>query len=152
DREERLLAMQSEMADASNQIFRQLNNADLRFGYVKNDKGERIELSHASFSALMHSPSRAVRKTAFHQYYQQYAAHENSLAATLSGSIQRDIYYARARNFPSALEASLFDDNVPLAVYDNLIASVHRRLPAVHRYYDLRRRKMRLKDIHHYDT
>jgi oligoendopeptidase F len=152
DREERLLAMQAEMSEAANQVFRQLNNADLKFGFVKNDKGERVELSHAAFSSLLHSPNRSVRKTAFHQYYEQYAGHENTLAAALAGSIQRDIYYARARNFPGALEASLFDDNVPLAVYDNLIASVHRHLPALYRYYDLRRRKMRLKEIHHYDT
>ena len=66
--------------------------------------------------------------------------------------MQRDIYYAQARNHPSALEAALFPDRVPSAVYDNLIASVHRHLPAVHHYYDVRRRKMRLKDIHHYDT
>ena len=66
--------------------------------------------------------------------------------------MQRDVYYARARNYPSALEAALFPDRVPVSVYDNLIASVRRHLPAVHHYYDVRRRKMRLKDIHHYDT
>ncbi|NUQ61734.1 MAG: oligoendopeptidase F [Pirellulales bacterium] len=152
DREERLLAMQSEMSEASNQIFRQLNNADLKFGAIKNDKGEQIELSHASFSACLHSPKRSVRKTAFHQYYRQYAAHENTLSATLAGSIQRDVYYAKARDYSSALAASLFEDNVPAAVYDNLIDSVHRHLPALYRYYDLRRRKMKLKQIHHYDT
>jgi oligoendopeptidase F len=152
DREEKLLAMQSEMSEASNQIFRQLNNADLKFGTIKNDKGEQIELSHASFSACLHSPKRNVRKNAFHQYYRQYAAHENTLSATLAGSIQRDVYYAKARNYPSALAASLFEDNVPAAVYDNLIESVHRHLPALYRYYDLRRRKMKLKEIHHYDT
>lgn len=152
DKEERLLAMQSEMSEAAGQVFRQLNNADLKFGSVKNDKGEQIELSHASFSACLHSPSRAVRKTAFHQYYRQYAAHENTLAASLGGSIQRDVYYAKARGYESALAASLFDDNVPASVYDNLIASVHRHLPALYHYYDLRRRKMKLRDIHHYDT
>jgi oligoendopeptidase F len=152
DKEEKLLAMQSEMADASNQIFRQLNNSDLKFGLIRNEKGERIELSHASFSACLHSPKRNVRKGAFHQYYAQYEAHANTLAASLSSSVQRDIYYAKARGYPSALEASLFDDNVPLAVYDNLIDSVHRHLPALYRYYDVRRRKMKLPDIHHYDT
>jgi oligoendopeptidase F len=152
DKEERLLAMQSEMSEAANQIFRQLNDADLKFGLIKDDKGQRIELSHASFSACLHSPKRGVRQTAFHQYYAAYQAHENTLAASLAGSIQRDIYYARARNYPSALAASLFADKVPASVYDNLIASVHRHLPALHRYYDLRRRKMKLKEIHHYDT
>ena len=69
-----------------------------------------------------------------------------------AASIQRDVYYARARRFRSALEAALFPDQVPASVYDNLIASVHRHLPALHHYYDLRRRKMRLRTIHHYDT
>ena len=100
----------------------------------------------------MHSPRRSVRKAAFHQYYRHYADHRHTLAATLAGSVQRDVYYARARNHPSALEAALFPDRVPVVVYDNLIASVHRHLPAVHHYYDVRRRKMRLTDIHHYDT
>jgi oligoendopeptidase F len=74
------------------------------------------------------------------------------LAAALGGSVQADIYYAKARNHPSALEAALFPDRVPSTVYENLIASVHRHLPALYHYYDVRRRKMRLKDIHHYDT
>jgi oligoendopeptidase F len=151
-REEKLLAMQSEMADAANHVFRQLTDADLKWGTLKNERGELVELSNASFSSFLQSPTRGVRKKAFHQYYQQFAAHENTLAAALSGSVQRDVYYARARNYPSALEASLFHDNVPLSVFDNLIASVHQHLPALYRYYDLRRRKMQLREIHHYDT
>jgi oligoendopeptidase F len=151
-REEKLLAMQSEMAEASNQMFRQLTDADLKWGTIKNERGELVELSNASFSSFLQSPERSVRKKAFQQYYAQFAAHENSLAAALNGSIQRDVYYARARNYDSALAVSLFHDKMPLAVVDNLIASVHRHLPALYRYYDLRRRNMQLRDIHHYDT
>ncbi|HEX3659398.1 MAG TPA: oligoendopeptidase F [Pirellulales bacterium] len=150
--EEKLLAMQSEMSGAAGRVFRQLNNADLKFGVLKNERGEQVELTHASFSAFLHSPKREVRRAAFEQYYQQFAAHENTLAATLEGSIQGNIYYARARNYPSALDAALFPDKMPRSVYDNLIAAVHGHLPALYRYYDLRRRKMKLPDIHHYDT
>jgi len=151
-KEERLLAMQTEMAQAAGQAFRKLNDADLKFGDVKDEDGQLIELSHATFSKFLNSPKRSVRKTAFDKVYAQYDAHQHTLAATLNGSIQRDIYYAQVRNFSSALAASLFPDRMPVAVYDNLIESVHRRLPSLHRYYDVRRRKMRLKDIHHYDT
>jgi len=151
-KEERLLAMQMEMAQAPGRIFRQLVDADMRFGTVKNEKGETVELSHASFSTLLHSPDRKVRRTAFHRYYDQIAAHQHTLAAALAGSIQRDIYYARARRFPSALAAALFPDQVPQEVYDGLIETVHRHFPALHAYYDLRRRKMRLRRLHHYDT
>lgn len=152
DREERLLAMQTEMSETAGQVFRQLNDADLRFGTVEDERGTRIELSHATFSRLLHSPKRSVRAAAFHQYYQAYAAHQYSLAATLEGSIQRDVYYARARRHENALATALFPDRVPTSVYDNLIATVHRHLPALYHYYDVRRRKMKLRAIHHYDT
>jgi oligoendopeptidase F len=151
-KEEELLAMQGPMSEASNQIFRQLNDADLKFGTLKDEKGQAIELGHSSFMAFLHSPKRAVRKGAFHKYYAQYDAHKNSIAAALNGSVQRDAYYAKARGYKSALEGALFHDNVPVSVYDSLIESVHRNLPAVHRYYDLRKRKMKLAEIHHYDT
>ncbi len=150
--EEKLLAMQAEMADTADLVYRQLHDADLKFGTIENEKGEQVELSNASLSVFLHCADRNVRKTAFHQYFAEYQAHENTLAATLGGSMQCDVYYAKARGFRSAREAALFGDNMPVGVYDNLIASVHRHLPALYRYYELRRRKMRLRDIHHYDT
>jgi oligoendopeptidase F len=151
-KEEHLLAMQGQMSEAPNQAFRQLNDADLKWGLIRNAKGEKVELGHSSFSAFLHSPARRVRQEAFHQYYSEYDRHKNTLAATLNGSVQRDVYYAKARGYPSALESALFHDKVPLSVYGNLIGSVHQNLPALYRYYDLRRRKMKLKEIHHYDT
>lgn len=152
DREERLLAMQGEMAGAAGNAFRQLNDADLRFGDLENEAGQRMELSHATFIQFLHSTDRDVRKKAFDQYYQVFSEHENTLAATLAGSVHRDVYYARARNYESSLEASLFPDNMPVSVYDNLIQAVRDSLPAVHEYLDVRRRKMNLPDMHHYDT
>jgi len=152
EREEEILAMQGEMAEAAKKAFRQLLDADLKFGLVKNEKGEQVELSNSTFSKLLVSPDRGVRKTAFHQYYAQFVGHENTLAATLAGAIHKDVYYAKVRSFKSSLESALFPDNVPQSVYDNLIAAVRKNLPAVHRFYDVRRRKMKLRDIHHYDT
>lgn len=152
DKEENLLAMQGQMSQASNQIFRQLNDADLKWGLVKNEKGQLVELGHSSFSAFLHSPNAAVRKEAFTKYYEQYENHRNTIAASLDASVQRDVYYARARKYSSALESALFDDKVPITVYTNLIASVHRKLPVLYRYYELRRKKLKLKEVHQYDT
>jgi oligoendopeptidase F len=151
-KEEQLLAMQGQMSEASNQAFRQLNDADLKWGMVKNERGQLVELGHSSYSAFLHSPDRSVRKEAFHEYYKQYEAHKNTIAATLNGSVQRDVYYAKARNYPSALDSALFADRVPRSVYDNLIGSVHKNLPTVYRYLDLRRRKLKIANIHQYDT
>jgi oligoendopeptidase F len=152
DREEKLLAMQGEMEKVASHAFRQLHDADLKFGFVRDEEGRKIELGNSTFSRLLLSDRRNVRKNAFHQYYRQYAAHENTLAALLFGSIQKDVYYARVRGYPSALSQALFADDVPVSVYDGLIQAVHQALPALHRYYDLRRRNMRLRKIHHYDT
>ena len=151
-KEEQLLAMQGEMAGATSRIFRQLHDADLKFGSVTNEKGESVELTPSTFSQFLISPNRDVRKTAFHQFYEQFAAHENTLAATLSGSIQKDIYYARARGYESARHQAMYADNVPETVYDSLIASVRKNLPGLYKYYDLRKRKMGLDEVHAYDT
>ena len=152
DREERLLAMQGEMASAAGNAFRQLNDVDLRFGSLPDEQGNEQELSHATFSQFLNSSSRKVRREAFLQYYKSIGEHENTLAATLGGSIHRDVYYARARNHDSSLESALFPDNVPVDVYDNLVQAVRESLPNIHHYLDVRRRKMDLTDIHHYDT
>ena len=150
--EERLLAMQIEMAQTAHQAFHQLTNTDMKFGEIEIAPGRRIPLSHGSFSTCLHSQDREVRKQAFHQYYEEFTDHANTLSATLTGSVHRDVYYARARNYSSALESALFDDHCPTAVYDNLIAAVRSRLPDVHRYFQVRKRAMKIADIHHYDT
>lgn len=152
DSEEKLLAMQGEMAQTANKVFRQLNDADLKFGTIEDENGQSVELSNSNFSQFLICPKREVRKTAFEQYYEQYQAHENTLSASLAGSIHGDVYYARARKYPSSLAAALFPDNVPASVLENLIASVRKNLPAVHDYLEIRRRKMGLEDLHHYDT
>jgi oligoendopeptidase F len=149
--EEKLLAMQGTFAGTAAKVFRQLTDADLKFGTVTNGRGEEVELSNATFVTLLHDVVPEVRRTAFHRYYAQYEAHSNTLAATLSGSNERDVYAARVRRYPSAVEAALFADNVPLAVYDRLVTAVRANLPTVHRYYGLRKRILGLPEIHHYD-
>ena len=149
--EERLLAMQGTFAGTAGKVFRQLTDADMRFGTVVDGRGRSVELSNATFTTILLDADPGVRRAAFHRFYEQYEGHANTLAATLSGSVERDVYEARVRNHPSAVEAALFADNVPLAVYDQLVAAVRADLPAVHRYYDLRRRLLGLDEIHHYD-
>ncbi len=149
--EERLLAMQSEMAQVSHHAFEQLHNSDMRFGVVRDERGRSIELGHGNLSKFMESPRRVVRRKAYETYYGKFGDYEHTLAATLIGSIQKDVYYARARGYDSALAAALFRDNVPLAVYDNLIATVNQHLPALHKYYALRNKRLRLKKFSLYD-
>lgn len=151
-KEERLLAMQGEVAGTANKVFSQLTDADFKFGFVTNEKGEKVELSHGSFRVFLESPKRAVRKKAFEQFYDVFQSHENTLASTLGSSVKQDVYKSRVRNHPSAREAALFADNVPVAVYDSLIQAVHDNLDTSYRYLDIRRRALKLKQLHAYDT
>jgi len=150
--EEKLLAMMSEMAASPRQIFGQLNNADLRFGTVKDENGNDVELTNGNFTVFLHSPDRNIRKNAFHQFYTAYDGHQNTFAATLEASVQRDNFFSKARNFENPLDAAMFIEEIPRGVYDNLIAGVHDALPTLYRYFEIRRRKMNIDDIHFYDT
>jgi oligoendopeptidase F len=151
DNEERLLAMQSEMSQAARQVFDQLHDSDMRFGIVRNEKGEQVELAHGTFASFLESTKRPVRRKAYEQYYGKFTEYEHGLAAALAGSIQKDVYYAKARGYDNALHQALFADNVPLAVYDNLISTVNDHLPALHKYYALRNKRLRLKTYGLYD-
>ncbi|MFA7693033.1 MAG: oligoendopeptidase F [Candidatus Hydrogenedentes bacterium] len=150
--EERLLAMQGEVAETPSRVFDQLSDGDMKFGEVVDEKGNRVEVTQSSFRALLDSPLRKVRKEAFHKYYAVMEGHGNTLAATLNGSVLQDVYVAQARNYASAREAALFDDKMPTAAYDALIAAVREALPVVHRYLGLRKKALRLKQLHFYDT
>ena len=151
-KEERLLAMQGEVAGTASKVFSQLTDADFTFGTVKDETGQAVELSQGSFRVFLESRKRSVRKAAFTRFYEVYEGHKNTLAASLSSSVLQDVYAARVRNHPSALEAALFADKVPVAVYTNLIDTVRANLDTVYRYLDLRKKALKLKALHHYDT
>ena len=150
--EERLLAMQAEMAQTPSKAFDQLTDVDMKFGTVTDHQGQTIELSHASYSALLYGQNRDVRRQVFTQYYEEFEAHKNTLAAVYSGSVHQDIYYATARNFPTAREAALFDERISVGVYDQLVETVHRFLPKLYEYFEIRRKIMGIDEIHMYDT
>ena len=148
---ERLLAMQQEGNQTPYKAFSALIDVDMVFGEVDTPQGPRT-LSQSSFGALLEHRDRDVRQRAFGQFYRHFDGHKNTLTALIAGSVQQDVYRARVRSFPSALEMSLFPDNVPVGVYETLIAAVHDRLPALHRYYRLRADVLKIPDFALFDT
>ena len=148
---ERVLALGSEARGGVQKAFSSLTNADLDFGTIEVG-GEAQSLTQSSYSVFLQSPDRSVRRQAYDQFYAEFQAHENTLASLYAASVQQDVYLARARGFSSARARALFADDVPASVYDNLIASVHRAFPALHRYYDLRRRLLGVEKLHHSDA
>jgi len=151
EKEETLLAMQAESAGTARKAFSALTNADMDFGSIMV-KGEEKELTNSTFGVFLLETDRDVRKKAFKQFYEGFESHKNTLTELYGGSVLRDIYTSRVRGFGSAREASLFPDNVPGEVYDNLVASVSANLEPLHRYYALRKKVLGLDELHLYDT
>ncbi|MFC5531981.1 oligoendopeptidase F [Cohnella yongneupensis] len=149
--EESLLAQVGNVSQAPNTIFGMLNNADLKFPKVKNEQGEEVELSHGRYIQFLESRKQEVRRDAFKAMYDTYGKWKNTLAATLNANVTKNLFYAKARHYPSALEMSLFGDNIPQSVYDNLIGTIHEFLPLMHRYMDLRKKLLKLDELHMYD-
>ena len=150
-KQEKLLSMTGEMQQAPKDIYTMLNNADMKFGRVKDENGNSVKITHGSYIVLMQSPSREVRKTAFEKLYKTYCDMINTISAAYSASVKKDNFNAQVRKFDSALERSLFADNVPVSLYDNLIKKVHGNLETMYDYVALRRKILKLDDLHMYD-
>jgi len=149
--EERLLGMASDVLGSAGKIFSTLNDADLTFPVVKDENGKRKPLTHGNYINFLESPDRAVRKKAFTALYQTYKKFRNTFSATLYGDVKTHVYSAKIRNYPSALAASLHDDNIPEAVYNNLIGTVHQHLPKLFKYFGIRAKALGLKELDMYD-
>ena len=149
---ETVMAKTQEMADGPQQIFMAFNNADAKFGTVTDADGKEVPLTAGSYGVLMESKDRSVRKEAFRKLYRVYEDHKNMLSATFSANLKQAQFYAGMRHYGSALEAALDGGNIPVSVYDNLIAAVHEKLPAMYQYMELRKKLLHLEDLHLYDV
>ncbi len=149
--EENILAQFSELTSATNDIFSMINNADIKFGSIEDEKGEMVEVTHGRYLSLMESGDRRVRKEAFAHMYAAYEAQRNTLATTYNYNTKTDVVAARIRKYGSSIEAALSGDDIPLSVYDNLIQTVNKNLPLLHRYVGLRKRALGLDAVHMYD-
>src|SRR5436853_876240 len=150
--EERILALGSVALSGYDDTFSQLTDVDMKFGLLIDETGREKPLTQSSFSSFLVKRDPELRKSVFHQFYAEFRDHQFTLAASLAYSVKVDVFHARARRYSSALEAALFPDDVPVAVYDGLIQSVRANLNPLFRYFELRRRVLGLKELHHYDT
>jgi len=150
--EERLLALSNVALSGYDDTFSQLTDVDMKFGALVDESGREQPLSQSSFSSFLVKRDPKLRKRAFRQFYAEFRDHQYTLAASLAYSVKANVFHARARHYPSALEAALFPDDVPSRVYDGLIQSVRGNLKPLSRYFDFRRRALGLVELHHYDT
>ena len=151
EREEELLAAVSDLSGVPENIYDMLSFADLQFPEIEDEKGVKIRVTHANFSLFLKSKDARVRKDAFEAMYSVYNQYKNTFASTLYGGIKSEIFYAKTRKYESALQGSLFQDNVSVDVYNNLIDAVHENLDTLNDYIDLKKKFLGLDKINMYD-
>lgn len=148
---EELLAQTAEIADGPDNTFSMLNNADIKFPTIIDEDGEEIEITHGRYIKLMESPDRRVRKETFEGLYSSYKKLKNTIASLYSTNVKKDIFYAKARKFNSSLESALDGSRIPVEVYKNLIEAVHENLPAMYKYMEIRKKALKVDELHMYD-
>ena len=150
--EEALLASAGEVFNGSSRIFNTLNDADMKFPSVTDSEGVSHPLTNGSYLSLISSSDRTLRQNAFHSFYEVYRSFENTLAATYNVEVRKNVFLAKARKYDSALQSSLAPNEVPEAVYHNLVSAVRNNLDKMHRYMALRKKIMGVEELHLYDV
>ena len=148
EKEERLLAMAGQMSSSPNEIFSKFNNADARFGFIKDEDGNMVELTNGKYSVFMESNDRRVRMDAFKALYKEYGDYINTLSAVYYANVRQAVFFAQARKYSSTLEMYLSGSFIPVSVYKNLIATVNKNLDKMHRYVSLRKKELGVDELH----
>ena len=148
---EGLLSQESRIFDGFRQVFTMIDNADFPYPTIKVD-GEKVQLTHGMYGVLLHSPDRKVRRDAFRAYYKAYIGLINTITAAYVGNVDKDVFIARARKYESSLQKALDSEDVDIKVYQNLLKSVKKGLPLLHRYYRDKKKLLGYKSLHMYDV
>ena len=149
---EAVLASAEDVLGGPKKVFGMFNNADVRFGTIKDENGEDVTLTHGRYGIFIRSNDRRVRKDAFTRMHGAYKNFENTIAANYESLVKGDMFSAKVRKYNSSIESYLFDGNIPISVYDNLIDTIHEGLPLMHRYVKLRKKALGVDELHMYDV
>lgn len=148
---EEILAAAGEITEAPDSIFSMIDNADLKLPIITDEEGKQVELTKGNYLVYSRSIDRRVRKEAFEGLHSTFLKQRHTIAASLAAQVKGDLFYTRQRGFASTRERALFRNNIPVSVYDNLIATITGAIPLLNRYLKLRKRRLQLDELHIYD-
>jgi len=148
---EKILADAGEIGNASSNAYDMLKDTDLKYGTLIDENNDTVTVTQGRFISLLQSSDRRVRKETFELYYNAYLGLKNTFASLMSSNVKKDVFFSKTRNFSSSLEASLHENNIPTTVYGQLVKTVNEFLPALHKYMGLRKKALKLDELHAYD-
>src|SRR5699024_10455386 len=149
--QEEVLSLLGEALSSPSQTFSMINNADIKFGMVTDDDGNKVELTRGMYSKLIEEEDRAKQKEAYEAYYEPYMQMKNTIASTLSAAIKNNVTISKLRKYSSALEKALFADNIDVDVYHNLVETTKKHLKPLHKYAKIRKDFLGVDQLRPYD-
>lgn len=152
EREERIVAELNKSLSSPSEIFEKLTDADMKFPDIVDENGNSVEFTESNYSIFIRSKDRRLRKDAFNILHNTYGKYKNTLSETYASLVEVEVALSKIYNFESAIKMSLFDDNIDVSVYDNLVKTVNENLKELYKYYDLRKKILNLDEQHLYDT
>ena len=150
-KEEKLLGEVGLFSDNAREVFSMFDNADVKFAPVKDENGNEVAMSHGVYGMLLQSTDQRVRRDAFESMFTAYKDHINTIAANYAGNVKKDWFYAKVRGFKSALDYSMYNENVPSTCYKKLLEAVGKGTKPLHDYIALRKKVLGVETLNMYD-
>ena len=149
---EKMLSSFGNILSSPEETYEVLTDSDFEYDNIIDENKKEVKFNESNYSIFIKSRDRRVRKDAFNLLYNKYASFKRTIASTYKSQVEIDVVAARLKNYDSSLAASLFEDNIDISVYDNLIKTVNDNLEGLYKYYDLKKKTLKLDDLHLYDT
>ena len=148
---EELLSQVADPLATALSVHSVLANTDLKFAPAVGKDGELHEVAQGTIANLLTNPDRDVRRTAFESYADEHLRMKHAMAASISGAVKRDVFFARARGHASSLEAALEPSHIPTEVFHNVVKTFRDNVSTWHRYWRIRRQALGLEVLKPYD-
>lgn len=149
--EEKILASFGIVSRTPSNVYGIFNNAEMPFAEIKLSNGEKVKLTSSAYTRYRSSENREDRKNIFEQFFNNYGKFQNTLGANFTGKLQSDFTFAKNKKYNSSIEYSLSENNIPVSVYENLINQIHKNLPTLHRFLNLKKKMLGVDTLHYYD-
>ena len=152
EEKEKMLSNLSKCLSNPEETYEALTDSDFEYDYITDEKGNKVKFNESNYSLFIKSKDRSVRKRAFEMLHNKYKKYIRTITSTYKGEVENNVVLAKIRNYDSAISASLYSDNVPVDIYNNLIKVVNDNMDVLYDYYDLKREILSLDRLHMYDT
>ncbi len=152
EEKEKMLSNLSKCLSNPEETYEALTDSDFEYDYITDEKGNKVKFNESNYSLFIKSKDRSVRKKAFEMLHNKYKKYIRTITSTYKGEVENNVVLAKIRNYDSAISASLYSDNVPVDIYNNLIKVVNDNMNVLYDYYDLKKKILSLDRLHMYDT